>query len=50
MRRVRGGSAAHTEAVEVEPVTGHILLGLEHDNVDLRSKHTAQDHEAAQAD
>lgn len=50
MRCVRGGSSADTEAVEVEPVAGHILLGLEHDDVDLGSEHAAQDHEAAEAD
>lgn len=50
MRRVCGGSPADTEAIEVKPVAGHILLGLEHDDMDLGSKHTAQDHKATQAD
>lgn len=50
MRCVRGGSPADTEAIEVEPVAGHILLGLEHDDMDLGSEHAAQDHEAAEAD
>lgn len=50
MRCVRGGSAADAEAVEIEPMVGHVLLRLEHDDVDLGSEHTAQDHEAAQAD
>lgn len=31
-------------------MVGHVLLGLEHDDVDLGSEHAAQDHEAAQAD
>lgn len=48
MRCVRGGGPADTEAIEVEPVAGHVLLGLEHDNMDLGSKHTAQDHKPAQ--
>ena len=50
MRRVCGGSTADTEAIEVKPVAGHILLGLEHDDMDLRCKHTAQHHKATQAD
>lgn len=50
VRRIRGGSPADAEAIEVEPVAGHILLGLEHDDVDLGSEHAAQDHEAAEAD
>lgn len=50
VRRVCGGSPADTEAIEVKPVAGHILLGLEHDDMDLGSKHTAQDHKATQAD
>lgn len=50
MRCVRGGGSAHAEAVEIKPMVGHVLLGLEHDDVDLWSKHAAQDHEAAQAD
>lgn len=50
VRRVRGGGAADTEAVEVEPVAGHVLLRLEHDDVDLGGEHAAQHHEAAEAD
>lgn len=50
MRRIRGGSSADAEAVEIKTMVGHILLGLEHDDVDLGSEHAAQDHEAAQAD
>lgn len=50
MRCVCGGGSADAEAVEVEPVAGHILLGLEHDDVHLGSEHAAQDHEAAEAD
>lgn len=50
MRCVCGGSPTDTEAIEVKPVAGHILLGLEHYDMDLGSKHTAQDHEAAEAD
>lgn len=50
MRCVRGGSPTDTEAIEVKPVAGHILLRLEHDDMDLGSKHTAQDHKATQAD
>lgn len=50
MRCIRGGGSADTEAVEIKPVVGDILLGLKHDYVDLRSEHAAQDHEAAQAD
>lgn len=50
VRRVRGGSSAHAEAVEVEPVARHVLLGLEHDDVHLGREHAAQHHKAAQAD
>lgn len=50
MRRVCGGSPTDTEAIEVKTVAGHILLGLEHDDMDLGSKHAAQDHKAAEAD
>lgn len=50
MRCIRGGCSADAEAVEIKPMVGHVLLGLEHDDVDLRSEHAAQDHEAAQAD
>ena len=50
MRCVCGGRAADAEAVEVEPMAGHVLLGLEHDDVDLRGKHAAQNHKAAQTD
>lgn len=50
VRRVRGGGSADTEAVEVETVAGHILLWLEHDDVDLGGKHAAQHHEATEAD
>ena len=50
MRRVCGGGPADTEAIEVEPVAGHIFLRLEHDDVDLGSEHATQDHKAAQAD
>lgn len=50
MRCVRGGSPTDTKAIEVKPMAGHILLGLEHDDMDLGSKHTAQDHKAAQTD
>lgn len=50
MRCVCGGSAADAEAVEIKPMVRHVLLRLEHDDVDLGSEHTAQDHEAAQAD
>lgn len=45
-----GGGATHAEAVEVEPMAGDVLLGLEHDDVDLWGEHAAQDHEPAQAD
>lgn len=31
-------------------MAGHILLGLEHDDVDLGGEHAAQHHEAAEAD
>lgn len=48
MRCVCGGSPTDTEAIE--PVAGHILLGLEHDDMNLRGKHAAQDHKATQAD
>lgn len=47
---VCGGRPTNTEAIEVQPVAGDILLGLEHDDMDLRSKHTAKDHKATQAD
>ena len=50
MRCVCGGSPTDTEAIEVEPVAGHILLWLEHNNMDLGSKHTAQYHKTTQAD
>lgn len=50
MRRIRGGGSADAEAVEIKPMVGHVLLRLEHDDVDLGSEHAAQDHEAAQAD
>lgn len=50
MRCIRGGGSADAEAVEIKPMVGHVLLGLEHDDVDLRSEHAAQDHESAQAD
>lgn len=50
MRCVCSGSPTDTEAIEVKPVAGHILLGLEHDDMDLGSEHAAQDHEAAEAD
>lgn len=50
MRCVCGGSPTDTEAIEVKPVAGHIFLGLEHDDMDLGSKHAAQDHKATQAD
>lgn len=49
MRCVCGGCSADTEAIQVESVAGHILLRLEHDDVDFRCKHAAQDHEATQA-
>lgn len=49
MRCVCGGCSADTEAIQVEPVAGHILLRLEHDDVDLGCKHAAQDHEATEA-
>lgn len=48
MRCVWGGSPADTEAIEVKPVAGHILLWLEHDNMDLGCKHAAKDHKATQ--
>lgn len=50
VRCIRGGGSADAEAVEIKPMVGHVLLGLEHDDVDLGSEHAAQDHEAAQAD
>lgn len=50
VRCVCGGSPTDTEAIEVQSVAGHILLGLEHDDMDLRSKHAAQDHKATQTD
>ena len=50
MRGVGGGGPADTEPVEVHSVAGHVLLGLEHDDVDLGSEHAAQHHEAAQTD
>lgn len=50
MRGVCGSSSADAKAVEVEPVAGHILLGLKHNDVDLGSKHTAEHHKATQAD
>lgn len=50
MRCIRGGGSADAEAVEIKPMVGHVLLGLEHDDVDLGGKHAAQDHKAAQAD
>lgn len=50
MRCVCSGSPTDTEAIEVKPVAGHILLGLEHDDMDLGSEHAAQDHKAAEAD
>lgn len=50
VRCIRCGGAADAEAVEVETVAGHVLLGLEHDDVDLGSEHAAQDHETTQAD
>lgn len=31
-------------------MVGHVLLRLEHDDVDLGGEHAAQDHEAAKAD
>ena len=50
MRGVGGGGPADTEPVEVDSVAGHVLLGLEHDDVDLGSEHAAQHHEATQTD
>lgn len=50
MRCICGGGSADAEAVKIKPMVGHVFLGLEHDDVDLGSKHAAQDHEAAQAD
>lgn len=47
--RVCGGSSTDTEPVEVKSVCNHVLLGLEQDNVYLRGKQTAQDHETTQA-
>lgn len=43
-------SAAHTKPVEVDSVAGDVLLGLEHDDVDLGGEHAAQHHKATQAD
>lgn len=50
MRCVRGGSSADTESIEVKSVAGHILLRLEHNYMDLGSKHAAQDNKPTQAD
>lgn len=50
MRCVCSGSPADTKSTEVQSVASHILLRLEHDNMDLGCKHAAQDHKPAQAD
>ena len=50
MRGVGGGGAADAEPVVVDSVAGHVLLGLEHDDVDLGCEHAAQHHEATQTD
>lgn len=50
MWRISGGRTTDTETVKVEPMAGDVLLGLEHDDVDLWSEHATQDYEATQAD
>lgn len=50
MGSIAGGGPAHAKAIHVQSMTGDVLLRLEHDDVDFRSKHASQHHKSTQTD